>query len=34
MKMPAHQLAGIWKSDFAEGTFIHVLPTLIIERFL
>jgi hypothetical protein len=32
MEMPAHQLAGIWKSDLVEP-FIHVLPAFFIERF-
>ncbi|VVP94503.1 hypothetical protein PS938_01893 [Pseudomonas fluorescens] len=31
MKMPAHQLAGVWKRDLTEP-FIHVLPAFIIER--
>ena len=32
MKMPAHQLAGVWKRDLTEPS-IHVLPAFIIERF-
>jgi hypothetical protein len=34
MKMPAHQLAGVWKRDFAERPFIPMLPAFFIERFL
>jgi hypothetical protein len=34
MKMPAHELAGIRKSDLVEKDFIHVLPTLFVERVL
>jgi hypothetical protein len=32
--MPAHELAGIGKSDLAEKDFIHVLPTSFIEHVL
>jgi hypothetical protein len=32
MKMPAHQLTGVWKRDLTEP-FIHVLPAFFIERF-
>jgi hypothetical protein len=32
MKMPAHQLTGVWKRNLTEP-FIHMLPAFFIERF-